>query len=232
MSEIRVLVSVPLGKYMNTIPFSNFWEIARRGWPIIDMPPGRTDEQRNVACAIAKSSGATHLCLLDVDHKHQPDVVDRLVRHVKDDLGKKVICGVQYRRCPPYNPCVYLEREGEFYWLHEIPENELISVQGVSPASILINVDVFEQIPAPWWKYTYEHADKNKYPGEDTWFSALLRDNNIDMYCDTSVTSPHLDNAATITDATYRAYCRVEEEMMGSEHEGIVYADVKTRIKV
>ncbi|MEA1998255.1 MAG: hypothetical protein U9N61_02865 [Euryarchaeota archaeon] len=226
----RILVGVPLGKYMNTLPFTAFWNIAKRGYPIIEsLPPDRCDVQRNIMGGIAANTNATHLCLLDADHIHPQDVVERFARYVIEDREKKVICGFQYRRCAPYNPCVYVRGEDDnYYWVHERPEEELIEVDGVSAASILINVDIFRNIPAPWWRYTYDHANEHKYPGTDGWFSQLMRDNDVRMYCDTTVTSPHLDNTAVITQKTYENYCKLEKRA----NDGVVYADVKTKINV
>lgn len=226
----RVLVGVPKGKYMNTIPFDAFWNIAKRGYPIIEkLPPDRCDVQRNIMASIASNTQATHLCLLDIDHIHPQDIVERLARHVKEDPGKRVICGFQYRRCPPYNPCVYVERDGDYYWLHERPEDELLEVEGVSAASILIDIDIFREIEPPWWGYTYTEAKRNIYPGTDGWFSKIMREHEITMYCDTSVTSPHLDNTATVTEKTYNAYCDIEQR---TNDDGVTYADVKTKINI
>jgi len=229
----RILVGIPLPQYMNTMPFVAFWNIAKRGWPIIEgVPQDRCDVQRNIFARIAAKSPATHLCLLDADHVHRQDIVDRFARHVIADPGKMVVCGFQYRRCPPYNPCVYVQRGDEYYWLHERPADELLEVQGVSAASILINTDVFRSVAAPWWRYTYDHVEEDVYPGTDGWFSKLMRDSGIRMYCDTSVTSPHLDHRMGVTEETYLAYCEFEKDVKLREHDGVVYPDIKTRIEV
>lgn len=235
----RILIGIPLPMYMNSVPFYAFWKIASRGWPIIELPPDRCDAARNIYARKAAKSGATHLCLLDADHIHPPDIVERLARWVIADPKKQVICGWQHRRTKPYNPCVYVKMEdGNYYWLHEKPEGEpLLEVQGVSAASILVDVEIFKTIPAPWWSYTYKHADEDLYPGTDGAFSALMREHGIRMYCDTSITSPHMNNFASVSHETYQAYCQYEQRMQENVKHvqtvdgGIVIPDIKTEVK-
>lgn len=223
----RILVGVPLGKFGNNHAFQYFWNIAKQGWPLIEgIPPDpRLDVQRNIMAAKAEKSGATHLCLLDADHLHPADIVNRFAEHVIADSEKKVICGYQFRRHPPFNPCVYRYDElGNADWVYP-PTGELIKVDGGSAASILINVEVFRQIKPPWWAYTYELAERHQYLGTDNYFNQLLRDNGIGIWCDTSITSPHLDNSAVITEAIFAEF---QKQMATREPRP---ADVKTRIE-
>ena len=69
--------------------FDNFWQIAAQGVQPLFMNYTRTDLARNKAAAMLLDSDFTHLIMLDVDHKHPPDIVQRLSQwFLRDKLMK------------------------------------------------------------------------------------------------------------------------------------------------
>lgn len=190
---INIAVGIPMERTLTDWSFIHFWQIARRGWPLIDHVYGRTDINRNrMAKWVRDNPEYTHLLMLDLDHIHAPNIVERLASWVLDDPSRLVVSGMHFRRAAPFDPCAFVfGPDGELHapvnW-----EPELFEVHAVGHGSILIAREVFERLPEPWWAYTYEGVERNVFPSEDMWFSHICRQGGVKMWVDTTVTSPHL----------------------------------------
>jgi hypothetical protein len=210
---IRVVVAIPMERTVSDHAFNAFWEIARKGWPAFHRPYGRTDIHRNVFAQMLLNSEFTHLVMLDADHIHPPDVVERLVRWIWLDPDKLVIGGLHFRRGEPFEPCAFIF--GSDGHLHAPAEWEpgLIKVDAIGHGTLLVSRKVFERIPGPWWCYDYSRYGEGIFPSEDMWFSRLCREHGIDMWCDTTLTSPHL--ITNVVDAdTFRRYVADHPDMV------------------
>ena len=82
---IRVAVAVPVERTLVSDTLACWWEIAGRGWPLLKLGYNRTDVNRNEAARQFLASSYTHLCMLDSDHLHPPDVVEQLARWVLEE---------------------------------------------------------------------------------------------------------------------------------------------------
>jgi hypothetical protein len=187
--------------------FAPFWNIARQGWPLIDHLYGRTDVNRNRMGLVLKDQAKdfTHICMLDGDHTHPADTVLKLGRWAMQDPTRLVISGLHFRRGAPFDPCAFcFGADGELHAPVEW-EQGLVNVDAVGHGSILIHRSVFEILPAPWWAYSYVHAHNDIYPSEDMYFSHLCRQFGIQMWTDTTQTSPHLITS-TVDETSFRLY--------------------------
>jgi hypothetical protein len=192
--KINVVVGVPLGRNVSASAFLNFWEIARRGWPLIHRPYSRTDVNRNEFGRALLASDYTHLVMLDLDHRHPYDIVERLASIVQYDRDKfQVVGALAFRRGKPYNPCAYqLDGDGELRDVIEWTPG-MLKVDAIGHAAMIIDRRVLEKTPAPWWQYEYwEWSDEYDYPTEDLFFCRLCREHDIDIWCDTTLITPHL----------------------------------------
>lgn len=213
---IKVVVAIPMERQVPFDAFYHFWAIATRGYKVLPHPYGRTDVQRNIIGNAIKKLPAkeiTHVCMLDLDHQHPSDVVERLARWVLQDKSRLVVGGLNFRRGAPYDPCIFMKApDGEMrppiYW-----DEGLMQVDAIGHGAILISREIFDRVPGPWWQYTYMHFDKEVFPSEDIYFSALMEFNNIGVYCDTTTTSPHLISA-TVDEAVFRRYMDDHPEKM------------------
>lgn len=191
--------------------FYDFWSIAQQGLPIMKMPYGRTDMVRNKLAIELLKTDFTHLLMLDVDHKHPWDIVQRLSRWVLLDPKKLVIGGLNFRRGPPYDPCCYLRgKDGKLYPPVEWTPG-LIRVDAIGTGSILIAREVFERLPPPWFYNDYSRVWEDEWPGEDLGFSQLCRDNGIEMWVDTTTTSPHMIDG-WVDETSFRQYLADHEQ--------------------
>lgn len=154
----------------------------------------RTDLARNkLAMEVLKTPQLTHLLMLDIDHKHPIDIVQRLAKWVLLNPDIKVVGGLNFRRSYPHDPCCHLFGEdGQIYapavWDHE----GLLQVAAIGTGSILISREVFEEIQPPWFFNLYDNVWDDSWPGEDMGFSQKCRQYGYKMYVDTDLTSTHI----------------------------------------
>ncbi|MGW8177388.1 MAG: hypothetical protein ACWGQW_01110 [bacterium] len=166
--------------------------IAQQGWPFIRMAQGRTDHVRNKMALALLQSDYTHLIMLDIDHVHPQDIVQRLMANFARFPDVKVVGGLNFRRGEPYDPCAFIRGDdGKFYPMSQWPEG-LVGVDVVGTGCIAIAREVFELIPPPWFWNDYSKVMEDIWPGEDVGFAQLCHDYGIQQYVDTTVTSPHL----------------------------------------
>jgi glycosyltransferase involved in cell wall biosynthesis/GT2 family glycosyltransferase len=195
---INIAVGIPMPETFRWESFAWFWRIAMRGWPLCDIPYGPTDVNRHKISEALLKSKYTHILMLDADHQHLPDVVERHARWVLQDPKIEVVGGLHHRRGEPYDPCVYLL--GPDRKLHAIAawESGLMKVDALGAGTLLVSRKVFEKIPPPWWA-VYWDTDENKWVREDIYFSNLCLEHGIQMWCDTTAVSRHLIMSAVDT---------------------------------
>lgn len=189
----KVLLGVLLERAMSYADhtFHSFMLLAAQGVPFIRLPYSRTDVARNKFATALLQSDYTHLLMLDIDHVHPEDIVQRLSRWVMTDPEKKVIGGLNFKRSYPHDPCCFMLRDDGIYLPAEWDAG-LIKVDAIGTGSILIAREVFEQIEPPWFFNIYDQAWRDEWPGEDMGFSQRCREHGIDMWVDTTCTSPHI----------------------------------------
>jgi len=154
--------------------------------------------------------------------------VDRLTAWVIEDPTRLVVAGVGYRRGEPYEPTVYWDDEetGLATAPLDMPET-LFKVDRMGKPNMLVARKVFEQLSRPWFAYDYSHADDNKWPGPDIWFSELCKKHGIDMWVDPSVISPHLMEG-WIDHNTWKSYVATHQEAMNGNQviKKVAHSDI------
>ena len=197
---INVAAFVPMAR-AGVVPdaFVAFWKIAQRGFDFLQTKAlaGRTDVNRNQAGALMRDNDKyTHVLMLDADHRHQEDIIERHARWVLEDRSKLVIGSLNFRRTFPFDACLFQpDKEGVLHSMETWPKG-LVKTPLMGHGSILIAREIFETLPPPWWAYPYNFASQGEYPAEDSYFSFNMVRNEIDMWCDTTITSPHFTNMA------------------------------------
>jgi hypothetical protein len=217
----RIIVGVPQERSMGHADevFYNFWAIASQGVPIIKIPYGRIDLTRNKMAIALLKTNFTHLLMLDIDHMHPPDIVQRLAGWVIANPNIKVVGGMNFRRGEPYDPCCFLRGEdGGLYPPAAEWHEGLLKVDVIGTGSILIAKEVFEIIPPPWFFNYYDRVWEDEWPGEDISFSDLCTANGIDLYVDTTTTSPHMIDA-WVDENTWAEYVKANPDMVVTMEE-------------
>ena len=130
------------------------------------------------------------LVMLDTDHQHPEDIIEILVEHDKPVVG--ALC---FRRGEPYDPQVYVRKEGRLIkpaqW-----EPGLMQCEIVGFGAVAIQRQAFEQMEEqgyafPWFRNTYKD-NVNKFEGEDFYFCRMATEAGVPIYCDMDTISPHL----------------------------------------
>jgi len=173
--------------------FFSFLDIIARGHSYIKSICIRTDKARNEMVRRMLESDFSHILMLDADHKHPPDIVERLTARVAQDPTRLFVSGLSFRRGPPYDPTAWMiGKDGQVRHMvaGKVPEG-LVEADIVGGSAMLIHRSVFEEhIEWPWFELKYAGGG---YPGEDVNFCAKCRAAGIKIYADTTVQSPHLD---------------------------------------
>lgn len=232
--EVRIVLGIPLERNITDQAFLCLWQIAQQGMPMIPAAYGRTELRRNdFARQVLNQPHVTHLMMLDTDHIHPVNIVQALARHVIADPSKLVVGALCFRRSEPYDPLMFLRApDGELIVPGEWPDG-LLKVDAIGHGAILIAREVFERIPPPWWLYPYD-ADfsdpREPYtmPTEDMYFSRLCGEHGIDIWCDTTVTSPHIGQEY-IDRSTYDRYVAAHPEKLVPIREKGVIAHAEVR---
>jgi len=204
--------------------FYDFWDIAMQGVPIIKMPYIRTELARNKMAIQLLLSDYTHLLMLDIDHRHPIEIIQRLARWVLLKPEVQVVGGLNFRRGAPFDPCVgyWADEEKDDTLARPVAwERGLMPIDMLGTGSILIAREVFELIPPPWFAFDYSFVWADKWPGEDIWFSKLCDEYGVKKYVDTTCTSPHM-TVAMINEDTYMAELEKDKEVSTTDDELVV----------
>jgi len=178
--------------------------IAARGPAILRGYPARVDVAHERAAEQFLDTDFTHILMLDEDHVHPPDIIQRLARWVIEDPERLVVGGLNFRRTPPYDACAFYIRDNEAFSIYDW-DRGLMEVDRIGGASLLVAREVFEQIKKPWFYMHQEHMNEGNWASTDMSFCMNCLDAGIKMYCDTTTTSPHVTESL-VTEETFKQY--------------------------
>jgi len=206
---VNPLVGIPLGRdtIADAMIFHCFLDIAAQGWSRLKTDSNATDMQRNIFAEEIRKAPEfiTDLVMLDADHRHGPNTVKQLVQDRLEHPEIGVIVGLNFRRREPFDPCVWIERDGEKFQPVEWEQGLIGPLYRTGLASVIIARWVFEKVPAPWFANTYTLDTEGKivYKREDFYFSDKCRKHGVEMWCDTRVISPHTPNLQNWVDSKW-----------------------------
>lgn len=155
------------------------------------------------------------LIMLDCDHTHPHDVLERLARHDED-----VVVALAFRRCPPYDPQIY--RHGPDGRLIQPSEwgQGLLKIDAFGCAAIAIKRRTFAKLDAsgllyPYFRFWYPKGMTldNSFPSEDIFFGLACEAAGIECYCDTTVVCPHL-TVGTVEEESWANWLTDHPEMV------------------
>ena len=144
--------------------------------------------QREKLIEEAKNINSDYVLWLDSDIVFPSTTALRLLEHDKDIVGCNYL-----KRTNPLKPVAY-KNIGD--WDSFLPlkvEEELVEVEGVGMGCLLMKTNIFNQIPKPYFEFTY-NEQSNDWLGEDFNVLKKFRDIGHKVYIDTllSVEIKHL----------------------------------------
>ena len=152
---------------------------------------------RNGIVEAAIQLDCDYLLMMDDDHvidwerKQGPNdrylFPGKFVEHLKADPKLKVVGGLYYHRGGQCAPVILSEKpDGGYYYVNDTEiKNGLQEVAVTGGGCIMIEMDLFNIIPSPWFQI------ENKY-GTDIQICQLARDYGFKVACDTSVVLGHI----------------------------------------
>jgi len=212
---INVAIAIPLERNIRDIAFLSIIPILQKGYGYIGGNYGRTDMARNQIAKDFMDSDFTHVLMMDSDHIHPPDLVERLARWVINDPEKKIVSGINFRRSAPYDPCVYMEMENGQLAAPLRWDNGIGLADVVGFGCVLISREVFPQLERPYFAYGYAEEGSQS---EDIYFSLQCKQKGIKIWVDTTTTSPHITDRM-ITEKDFRYYVDTHPEMVAVESD-------------
>ncbi len=209
MTTLKILVAPMMERVITEAAFWGFMAVAQRNYPLRAVPVQRVDMARNEAAAACLRGDYTHLCMLDADHVHPGDVVERLARWMIKDPAALIVGGLNFKRAAPFEPCAFAkDPEGNRCIVADWTPG-LLEVEVVGTGCILIAREVFERISKPWFHYVYKEDGFS--PSEDVTFCLKCQEAGIKVYCDTTTCSPHIAQIG-ISESHYRQYLQAHPE--------------------
>ena len=209
----RIAVYVPLLPCLPDAPrvFHRFLAIAGQGTPFIDAGYGEIAMQRCKVGEHVLESNFTHVLMLDHDHEHPVDIVQRLAARVIEDPRRLIVGGLVFRRTAPYDPALMIRDKSGNYYRSTDWEQGVVEVDALSTACVLIHRSVFEHLKRPWFFYDYTGAEEGGKDWvrktEDINFCEKARAGGIRIFVDTTVCSPHIPSDGPAVDEAYwRSY--------------------------
>ena len=200
---LRFAIGIPLRSWHTHWKFARSFAFLQKPWQwnLLDAPRGMVDQSRNAIAQKAKEIGASHLLFLDDDHTFPPDLFFKLYSHNKDVVG-----ALGFRRVEPFSPCVFTwltSPENGNLMVRERPEwikTGLRRVDAIGFGAVLIRMSVFDRLgPAPWFKFSEV--------GEDLHFCDLCAQKGIEVWCDTDLVVPHInDEGMEASEETFFAH--------------------------
>jgi hypothetical protein len=144
------------------------------------------------------------LLWVDSDVVISPESFIKLWNH-KDRYQRPMMTGVYFTSHNPEEPLMvplptlfnFADTEDGSIVLdriHPLPKNKLMKVDAAGMGYILMHRSIVKKIreELPDTQFFQEMGKGTKFIGEDIWFFALCEKVGIPLWCDTSVTAPHM----------------------------------------
>lgn len=198
-------------------------EAGRRGYHRIDVPYTRTDLARNLISVLFLEDARDDddaLVMLDCDHKHPPDLIERLLSHNVDVVG-----ALAFKRDHPFSPCFFVQ-EGDSVVFPKTWSYGLVPCYTVGTGAIAIRKRVFRKLEEkgcywPYFRYSYFNpvikqgnewswqaiaaGKRASMPSEEIFFGMNCAESGIQHYVDTTLEIPHL-SVGWVDSTTVEAY--------------------------
>ena len=150
-------------------------------------------ENRNYIVVQAKRNNSDYVLFVDDDMVFPPETLEMLLA-----TGKDIVGVASNSRCLPPSPTVgqmdengnYKDPDRHSPRQMQLPK-ELFEAYFVGGGVLLVNMGVFTQLPAPWFRF---ETDENGMvtTGEDGYFCKTAREHHIGVWCEPRIPIGHL----------------------------------------
>jgi len=194
ISNLSLAIGVPCS--FPTVPVSFFYSfvhLERPDFTFIHADNGPIDTLRNDIVQSALSIGATKLIMMDCDMIYHPKTITSLLSR-----RLPIVAALCFRRYPPFDSIMLqaAEENGKkgYLSIDEWEEGELVEVDATGAGCIMYDLDVFRNMPFPWFKFRKQEDGQGI--GEDIGFCQDLKAAGYRIFVDTAVPADHLTTMA------------------------------------
>jgi hypothetical protein len=136
-------------------------------------------QSRHELVLMALDQDCTHILFLDSDMAFPKDTLVRLLSH-----REPLVAANYAKRRQPIEP-VAMTLAGDPLYV-EPGVDGLVEAGAVGMGVMLVDLDVFKRIPAPWFQLGF-HAKGGFYVGEDVYFCSLVREHGVPALIDNAL---------------------------------------------
>ena len=147
-------------------------------------------ESRTALAKEALEKNASHLLWLDSDMHFPPSVFETLLSHNKD-----IVAGQYSTRYSPYQTVAFTDPNDIQKRLNE--NNGLHQVWAVGMGCMLVNADVYNNLPKPWFDHEY-NKQLDTFSGEDIYFCNQAMHHGYEVWIDAGIKLAHYGTKANI----------------------------------
>jgi hypothetical protein len=209
----RVKLGIGLPHNFHSVPmafFDSFIVMDKPEFIYLRSSAADVESMRNEIVRAALREGCTHLIMMDTDQIYHPETITRLLAHDLPIVGCLV-----YRRYPPFDPLMFRGTRHKYLNVKEWDKDALVRVDATGTGCLMFNMDVFKNLPAPWFKVVKD--EEEGVTGEDFYFCGVAREYGYEIFVDTSIPCGHLSQMI-INEGTYKLYNRVKEAELKSTY--------------
>jgi len=202
INNFKLAIGFPCSWPMVPFPFfRTFILMERPTFTPVFACNGPIDGLRNNIVSQALGIGASHLIMMDLDQTYPMDTIPKLLRHKLPVVGCMV-----HRRYPPFDPLMLRGEINSYYDVSDWEEDELVEVDATGTGCLMVDMRVFHEMPAPWFKFRPNpDPERSGVVGEDIGFCSDLRNAGYKIAVDTSIRCGHL-STMEITRETHLLY--------------------------
>ena len=115
-------------------------------------------------------------------------------------LNQDIVSALCFQRMKPHDPAIRIK--GKVF--RDFNEGEIIEVDQVGMAMVLIKSEVFRKVPYPWYKNEWRVKDGIDYLHmEDLYFSDKVKEQGYKIFVNTGVISDHFGTEVGIDNFNY-----------------------------
>lgn len=223
MRTPKILLGVPCAptvdtNAMNGIIAACIRTLAHNG-QVANFAYRRTDVARNTFVDQLLKGDCDWLLMLDSDHLHPFNIVDRFVGCIKARPEIKVLSGLNYRRASPFEPMAYtFEAEHRLASISPGIGKGFITVDAVATCALMVHRRVFEAMTFPWFFYRYGDETEAFSGSEDiSFFRKLKEQTDYKVWVHTELVSPHMTLETVGDESRYRRYLEEQKDAIETD---------------
>lgn len=198
----KIILLVPIYRTVPEVFFINFiyaiqelFKSDKYDFEVIPASGQPVDKIRNKLVKVALERDPDYIMFLDSDQIFLPVMLDCLI-----SLNQDIVSALCFQRMKPHDPAIRVD--GKVY--RDFSEGEIIEVDQVGMACVLIKADVFKKVSYPWYKNEWRKKDGKDYLHmEDMYFSDKVKEAGYKIFINTGVISDHFGTEVGIDNYNY-----------------------------